>query len=86
MTITYPIDSLRNAIIHLGDTPATVQMETLDIGTSSSKEISKIVNEWDEKYGPISHLYAISGISNHIKDSSPWNMVSSLSPLLAAHH
>lgn len=51
-------------------------METLDLGANSPKEIAKMVNEMDEKYGPISHLYAISGISNHIKDSSPWNMAS----------
>ncbi|KAJ2928685.1 hypothetical protein H1R20_g8359, partial [Candolleomyces eurysporus] len=74
IAVSKDADSLRNAIIRLGDTPATVQMETLDIGTNSPKEISKIINEWDEKYGPISHLYAISGISNHIKDGSPWNM------------
>ncbi|TFK22722.1 NAD(P)-binding protein [Coprinopsis marcescibilis] len=66
-------DSMRNALIQLGDTPATLQMETIDLA-GSPKAIAEAISILDEKYGPISHLYAISGISNHLKDGTPWNV------------
>jgi hypothetical protein len=69
-----PLDNLRNAIIHLGDTPATVQMETIDL-SGSPKEIARAVEELDRQYGPISHMYAISGISNHLKNETAFNLV-----------
>ncbi|KAG2009487.1 hypothetical protein CC2G_012420 [Coprinopsis cinerea AmutBmut pab1-1] len=66
-------DVLRNAIIQMGDTPATLQMETLDL-SGSTKSIADAVNKLDETYGPISHLYAIASISNHLNDNTPWNL------------
>ncbi|KAJ2915375.1 hypothetical protein MD484_g5030, partial [Candolleomyces efflorescens] len=45
IAVSKDAESLRNAIIHLGDTPATVQMETLDLGANSPKEISKDVTQ-----------------------------------------
>lgn len=67
-------DTLRQSLIDLGDTPASVQMETIDL-RGSHKAITAAVEELDRKYGPISHLYAISGISNHLDDKKPWGMV-----------
>lgn len=66
-------DHLRSAIVHLGDTPATIQMETIDLA-GSSKDIGRAVEELDRQYGPISHMYAISGISNHLKNDTPLNL------------
>ncbi|EAU86386.2 hypothetical protein CC1G_05380 [Coprinopsis cinerea okayama7 len=66
-------DVLRNAIIQMGDTPATLQMETLDL-SGSTKSIADAVSKLDETYGPISHLYAIASISNHLNDNTPWNL------------
>ena len=57
-------DNLRQAIVLLGPTPATIQMETIDL-SGSPKEIARAVEELDRQYGPISHMYAISGVSNH---------------------
>ncbi|KAF5335280.1 hypothetical protein D9611_011762 [Ephemerocybe angulata] len=67
-------DFLRNALITLGDTPATLQMATIDL-SANHKEIARAITELDKTYGPITHLYAIAGISNHLKDSSPWGLV-----------
>ncbi|KAF6755030.1 hypothetical protein DFP72DRAFT_1033204 [Ephemerocybe angulata] len=66
-------DFLRNALITLGDTPATLQMATIDL-SANHKEIARAITELDKTYGPITHLYAIAGISNHLKDSSPWGL------------
>lgn len=49
-------------------------METFDL-SRNTKSIARAIEEIDAKYGPISHLYAIAGISNHVKDESAWDMV-----------
>jgi hypothetical protein len=49
-------------------------MEAIDL-SGSLKDIARAVEEIDLQYGPISHMYAISGISNHLKNETAFNLV-----------
>jgi hypothetical protein len=40
------------------------------------------INELDKTHGPITHLYEVNGVSNHLKDSTQWGLVSSSSLIL----
>jgi len=61
-------------VIDLGDTSATIQCASIEL-KGSRKEISDTIKELDLAYGPVTHLYEVAGISNHIKESQPWNLV-----------
>ena len=69
-------DALRESIIDLGDSPADVRMETIDL-SGSHKAIETAVEKLDDTYGPISHLYAIAGITNTLNDKKAWSLVRS---------
>jgi hypothetical protein len=66
---------MRDTLAQLGDTPATLHMEVIDLAGSPS-DTAQSVKRLDEKYGPISHLYAIAGITNYLKEDNPLNLVS----------
>ncbi|KAF9481056.1 NAD(P)-binding protein [Pholiota conissans] len=67
------IESLRKAVIELGDTLAIIQCAELDL-TAQKKQIAENVRAIDKSYGPITHLYEVSGISNHLKEGTPWGL------------
>ncbi|KAH9476371.1 putative oxidoreductase YxjF [Psilocybe cubensis] len=67
------IESIRKAVIDLGDTPAIIQCAEIDL-TASKKQLVDSIKSLDKQYGPITHLYEVSGISNHLKDSSAWGL------------
>ena len=67
-------DSLRKAVIELGDTRAIIQCSELDL-TTSKKQLAENIRSLDKQYGPVTHLYEVSGISNHLKDGAQWGLV-----------
>ncbi|KAF5327265.1 hypothetical protein D9619_003938 [Psilocybe cf. subviscida] len=67
------VDSLRKAVIELGDTRATIQCAEIDL-TASPKQLAQAIRVLDKQYGPFTHLFEVSGISNHLKDSQPWGL------------
>ncbi|KAF9556928.1 NAD(P)-binding protein [Agrocybe pediades] len=67
------IESLRKAVIEIGDTVATIQCAEIDL-TASKKQLVDSIKVLDRQYGPITHLYEVSGISNHLKASSQWGL------------
>lgn len=67
-------DSLRKAVIELGDTRAIIQCAELDL-TTSKKQLAESIRSLDKQYGPVTHLYEVSGISNHLKDGAQWGLV-----------
>ena len=69
------VESLRDTMSQLGDTPAMIHMETMDLA-GAPRDIAEVIEKLDKKYGPISHLYAIAGITNYLDDESPLNLVS----------
>lgn len=72
---SFCVDSLRQAIIELGDTAATVKCTEIDL-TATPKQLEAAIRELDKHHGPFTHLFEVSGISNHIKDTQPWGLVS----------
>jgi len=67
-------ESLRKAVIELGDTAATIQCAEVDL-TAHKKQLVESIKALDRQYGPITHLYEVSGISNHLKDHTHWGLV-----------
>ncbi|KAF8953086.1 hypothetical protein BDZ97DRAFT_1680111 [Flammula alnicola] len=67
------IDSIRNVVVGLGDTRATVQCTEVDLSLSR-KQVADNIRSLDKQYGPITHLYQVSGISNHLKDNNSWGL------------
>jgi hypothetical protein len=51
-----------------------LQTECFDIGWDP-KAIVENVSNWDKKHGPITHLYAASGLSSE-PDKEAWGLVS----------
>lgn len=66
-------EHLRDAVGRLGNTPATIHAETIDLA-APPKDVADSIENLDRKYGPISHLYAVSAISNHLKNETPFNL------------
>ncbi|KAH6885131.1 hypothetical protein BKA70DRAFT_129853 [Coprinopsis sp. MPI-PUGE-AT-0042] len=66
-------DHVRDTLAQLGDTPATLHSEVIDLA-GSPIDTAEAVKRLDEKYGPISHLYAIAGITNYLKADNPLNL------------
>ncbi len=58
----------------IGPMRASIRLEALDISVPPSK-IMQTISEWDGRYGPITHVYAISAISNHLDDEKPCDLV-----------
>ena len=58
----------------IGPMRAILRLEALDISAPPSK-IMQTVNEWDGKSGPITHVYAVSAVSNHLDDERPYDLV-----------
>ena len=52
-----------------------IHMETIDLA-GAPRDIAEVIEKLDKKYGPISHLYAIAGITNYLDDENPLNLVS----------
>ncbi|KAF9444963.1 NAD(P)-binding protein [Macrolepiota fuliginosa MF-IS2] len=67
------IKNLRDAASSLGSPAATIELQQLDLKKTPTS-INKAIREWDTAFGPITHLYAISGISNHLDDNKPWGL------------
>ncbi|EAU86387.2 hypothetical protein CC1G_05381 [Coprinopsis cinerea okayama7 len=73
IAVSKTADVLESALGSLGDVPATLRSAALDLA-GPSRSIVDIVNRLDQEYGPVSHLYAISGITNYTEDESPWDL------------
>ncbi|KAJ3517044.1 hypothetical protein NLJ89_g762 [Agrocybe chaxingu] len=67
------IDSVRSMAIELGDTVAMLKCAEVDL-SGTRKQISEVIKSLDKLYGPISHLYEVSGISSHVKDHGVWGL------------
>lgn len=65
---------MSKTLAQLGSTPATLHREVVDLSGPPS-ETAIAVKKLDEKYGPISHLYAIAGITNYLEDENPLSVV-----------
>ncbi|KDR69916.1 hypothetical protein GALMADRAFT_76617 [Galerina marginata CBS 339.88] len=59
------IELIRKAVIELGYTRATLQCTELDL-TVPKKQVVDNLRNIDKKYGPVTHLYAVSGISTQL--------------------
>ncbi|KAF8624591.1 hypothetical protein AX17_007084 [Amanita inopinata Kibby_2008] len=73
IAVSRSMENLEAMASELGPTRANIQLEALDISTSADK-VAQALNEWDTTYGPITHVYAVSAISNHLDDRRPWDL------------
>ncbi|PFH49842.1 hypothetical protein AMATHDRAFT_86179 [Amanita thiersii Skay4041] len=73
IAVSKTMENLKGMATELGPTNARLILKNLDI-SGSPGEIAQTVKQLDEECGPITHLYAISGISNHLDDKRPWNL------------
>ncbi|KAJ3570927.1 hypothetical protein NP233_g4085 [Leucocoprinus birnbaumii] len=64
---------VKEAVTSLGKTQATIVTTKLDL-KSGPQKISDKVKELEADHGPITHLYAVSGISNHLDSAKPWGL------------
>ncbi|KAJ3522108.1 hypothetical protein NMY22_g12026 [Coprinellus aureogranulatus] len=69
------VERLENGVASLGGTPARIHTAVVDLSWPSD-EIAKAVTTLDEEYGPISHLYSVGGISNHLENDKPFDLYS----------
>ena len=58
----------------IGPMRASIHLEALDMSFLQSK-ILQTTSGWDAKYGPITHVYAISAISDHLDDEEQYDLV-----------
>jgi len=63
-------------VVQLGDTAASLQCTELDL-TGTRKQITERIRDLDKQYGPITHLYEVSGITTHLNQNQAWGSVSS---------
>ncbi|KAF8148704.1 hypothetical protein B0H34DRAFT_668474 [Crassisporium funariophilum] len=67
------IENLKSMIGDLGQTAAEVQLAEIDI-TAPRKNVVERIRGLDKEFGPITHLYEVSGISNHLQDDRAWGL------------
>ncbi|CAA7269688.1 unnamed protein product [Cyclocybe aegerita] len=67
------IETVRSMAIELGDTVADLRCAELDL-SGTRKQVSEAIKSLDRQYGPFSHVYEVSGISNHVKDHGVWGL------------
>ncbi|KAF8635106.1 hypothetical protein AX15_000545 [Amanita polypyramis BW_CC] len=67
------MESLEAMATDIGPMRASLRLEALDISVPPSK-IMQTISEWDRTYGPITHVYAVSAISNHLDDERPYDL------------
>ncbi|KAK2467739.1 hypothetical protein APHAL10511_000034 [Amanita phalloides] len=95
IAVSRSMDSLEGMNSEIGPKRANLVLEALDISVPPSK-ISQTISEWDRKYGPITQVYAVSAISNHLDDEKPYdldvtvdminvNIVGTVSVIMAAY-
>ena len=63
------LDSAKKVIDEMGDPQATLQPAEVDI-SGPMKAVADAIRALDSQYGPITHLYEVTGTSAHIKDPS----------------
>jgi len=66
-------EKLRSAISSLGDTRAIIEIQPINL-KSPPKDITRAIEHIDSRFGPITHLYSIAGISNHLDEGQPWGL------------
>ncbi|KAF9560670.1 NAD(P)-binding protein [Agrocybe pediades] len=67
------MDHVRSAVARLGKTPATIHCAEIDLN-SPNKHIVDAIKQLDKQYGPITHLYEVSGLANNLDDSKDWDL------------
>ncbi|EKM74757.1 hypothetical protein AGABI1DRAFT_116734 [Agaricus bisporus var. burnettii JB137-S8] len=71
--ITLSLATVLVALASLGPTNASIHLKQINL-KDASKIIKKAIGDIDKTYGPLTHLYAVSGISNHLDPDSPWDL------------
>ncbi|KAF8882765.1 hypothetical protein CPB84DRAFT_1790713 [Gymnopilus junonius] len=78
------MDDAKRIVEDVGTCKATVHPAELDIG-GSKKVLADVIQDLDSQYGPITHMYEVTGPSAYLKDSATGSGLNTMSDMISAH-